>query len=78
MNKRNRLIERRKQLGLLQKDVAEAIGCTTSAYGMYETGARTPELNTAKAIADALQTTVDDIFFDDENNNTCDLESSTA
>lgn len=69
--KRVRLIERRRQLGLYQKDVAELIGCTTSAYGMYETGARTPDLNTAKSIADVLQTTVDDIFFEEENNKMC-------
>lgn len=71
MSKRTNLISRRKQLGLLQKDIAEQIGCSTSAYGMYETGARTPDLNTAKQIADLLKTTVEQIFFEDVNNKTC-------
>ncbi|MFJ9497826.1 helix-turn-helix transcriptional regulator [Brevibacillus centrosporus] len=71
MSKRTNLVSRRKQLGFLQKDIAEQLGCSTSAYGMYETGARTPDLNTAKQIADILKTTVEEIFFEDTNNKSC-------
>ncbi|WP_419878025.1 helix-turn-helix transcriptional regulator [Brevibacillus centrosporus] len=71
MSKRTNLISRRKQLGFLQKDIAEQLGCSTSAYGMYETGARTPDLNTAKQIADILKTTVEQIFFEDTSNKSC-------
>jgi putative transcriptional regulator len=78
MSKRTNLISRRKQLGFLQKDIAEQLGCSTSAYGMYETGARTPDLNTAKQIADILKTTVEQIFFEDTNNKSCYIATEPA
>ena len=37
-----------------QRECAEAIGVTTTAYCNYETGFRKPRTETAKKIADAL------------------------
>jgi len=57
------LINLRKQRNKKQKDVAEAIGVTTSYYGMIEVGDRTPSLKHAIAIADYFGTQVEEIFF---------------
>jgi len=64
------LISLRKQKSKKQKDIAEAIGITTSYYGMIEVGDRTPSLKYAKAIADYFDTQVEEIFFDGKNNKT--------
>ncbi len=42
MNMGQKLKELRMEKGVLQKDVAKAIGVTTSAYANYEQGLREP------------------------------------
>lgn len=49
--KREWLIAYRKAKGLSQEDVANAIGCSQSCYGNYESGFRTPSPSVAKKIA---------------------------
>lgn len=46
-----------------QREVAEAVGITTSYYGMIEKGVRNPSLNLAKRIADFYCEKLEDLFF---------------
>ncbi len=59
---REDLKQRRLQLGLTQMQVAEGAGITERAYRYIESGARTPNVLVAKAIAKALKTSVEKIF----------------
>lgn len=56
---KDRLREARKATGLTQKQVAEAIGITESAYCGYETGKRQPDVLKIKQISAVLGTTGD-------------------
>lgn len=47
-----RLVSLRKRDGLSQQALAEKLGITRSAVGMYETGRREPDLGTLTALAD--------------------------
>lgn len=49
-----RLIEKRKNSGLTQVQVAKQIGVSEVCYQCYESGKRTPRVDTAIKIADAL------------------------
>lgn len=60
---RETLITLRKNKNFCQKDVANALGITTSYYGMIEQGSRTPSLNLANEIANFFEKKVEDIFF---------------
>ena len=60
----NRLKELRAQSNLTQKAVANAVGITTSYYGMIELGVRKPSLSLAMDLARFFDTSVEDIFFD--------------
>lgn len=62
--RRTKLIQLRHERKLKQQDVAEAVGVTTSFYGMIEVGTRTPKLGLAKKIADYFGVCVEDIFFE--------------
>ena len=42
-----KLAQLRKQLGLSQRELASAVGLSTSAIAMYEIGERTPSLDKA-------------------------------
>jgi DNA-binding XRE family transcriptional regulator len=72
VQQRSDLIERRKELGLTQEQVAEKSGITRAYYTNIEAGRKDPSMGVAKKIADALITTVDKIFFNDSvpNRNT--------
>lgn len=59
----NKLLWLREKNNLTQKDVAEQIGITTSAYGMIELGSRKPSLNTAYKIAKFFKKSIEEIFF---------------
>lgn len=58
----NRLKARRKELGLTQKQVAEAAGLTCQSYQRYECGEREPRAGTAIKIAQALNSSVEALF----------------
>lgn len=60
--KRTSLICRRKKLQLTQEDIAKAIGVDRSTYVRYETGLRTPSLETAQRLAVVLDSTVEHLF----------------
>ena len=54
-----RLKQLRQEKNLLQKDVAIVLNITTSAYGFYEQGKRTPDVTTIKKLAEFYNVTVD-------------------
>lgn len=58
----NRLKERRKELGLTQKQVAERAGLSWQVYQRYELGVRTPIATTTIKVARALETTVEALY----------------
>lgn len=51
-----------------QLEIAESIGITQQNYSHIENGIVTPSLKVAKRISDYFDSTVDDVFFDDEYN----------
>lgn len=55
----NRLREERENLGLMQKEMALKLNIPPNTYNGYETGKRSPNLEVAKQIADALEISVD-------------------
>lgn len=52
----------RKEKGLTQKEMAQKIGCTTAAYGHYETGKRNPDIEGIKKISAALGVSPDSLI----------------
>lgn len=64
----NKLKELRKTLGLTQKEVATALEITTSYYGMLEQSDRKPNILLAYRIAIFFNSTIEYIFFENENN----------
>ena len=60
---KNQLKFLRTTNGLQQKDVAKAIGVTTSYYGMIEVGTRKPSLAIAFKLAKFFNIPVEDIFL---------------
>lgn len=59
------LKQHRDRLGLTQRQVARLAGVTERTIRLYEQGLRTPRLKTARAIADALGVSVEELFPED-------------
>lgn len=57
-----KLKARRQEKGLTQVEVAEQAKINTLSYRRYEAGERIPRADTAKLIAKALDSTVEDLF----------------
>lgn len=57
----------RLERGLTQKQVAQAVGITQSAYAMIEGGHRYPRKSVAKRLANFFGVTVDELFFAQDN-----------
>lgn len=57
------LSDLRKNKGLTQQGLADEIGISKSAIGMYELGKRTPPLKTAIIIAKYFEVAVEKIRF---------------
>ncbi|AOT68372.1 helix-turn-helix domain-containing protein [Geosporobacter ferrireducens] len=74
------LSERLKQLrtenDLLQKDVADKINITTSAYGFYEQGKRTPDAETLQKLADFFNVSVDYLLGRTNEKNSMNIKES--
>lgn len=62
MSKETKLKTTRQQKGLKQWEVAEKARITTRQYQRYESGERVPRADTAKLIAKALNSTVEELF----------------
>lgn len=52
----------RQQKGLTQAEIAEKANITVTSYQRIEYGTQTPSLKTAKLIAKALNSTVEELF----------------
>ena len=52
----------RKQAGLTQKQLGDALGVAQSTMAQYETGARKPDIVTLKKLAAALHCTADQLL----------------
>lgn len=57
------MINRRKKLGLTQKEVAKRVGIARTTYTNIELGDKNPSLEVALRIKEALETEDDDIFL---------------
>ena len=54
----------RREKGLTQKQLAEAVGCGRTSITMYECGAWHPRFPVARRLASVLHTTIDELFRD--------------
>ena len=61
------IIEKRKELGITQKKVADGAGISRGAYAAIERGLRCPSLETALRICAVLNIPVDKAFPIEEN-----------
>lgn len=57
-----KLKAKRHEKGLTQVEIARQAKITTTCYQRYEAGERIPRADTAKLIAKALDSTVEDLF----------------
>lgn len=73
--KRELLVSLRESKGWTQRDVAKQLGISTSRYGMYELGTRTPPPYIMKSISDLFDKDMTEIFFDVFNNDSWCLSS---
>lgn len=56
---KDRLKELRLNAHMTQKDLGQALGISSSTVGMYEQGARTPDMDTLENIADYFNVDID-------------------
>lgn len=56
---KERLKELRQNARMTQKDLGQALGISSSTVGMYEQGARTPDMDTLESIADYFNVDID-------------------
>lgn len=58
----------RKQLKWPQEDLAKKIGTSGPIVGRYERGNITPSIDVVSKIADALEVTIDELAYGNQNN----------
>lgn len=61
-----RLITLRKQLGLSQQAMADAVGVHSNSWKKYESGQAQPSIDVLKKIATALHVSTDSLLFDEQ------------
>lgn len=59
---------RRIEMNMSQSDLAKKAGVTRQTIGLIESGDFNPSLNLCIAICRALDVTLNDLFWEDENN----------
>ena len=57
-----KLRELREQKGVTQKEVANAVGCTSTVYSRYERGEREPDISMLCSLADFFNVSIDSII----------------
>ena len=62
---RHLLKQARCKKGFTVSEIAEMVEISESFYYKIESGLRNPTMETAKRIADTLDQTVDELFFDE-------------
>ena len=65
MNKNERMKVRRKELGMTQTDLAQAVHVTRQTIGLMETGEFNPSINLCNRICRELGVTLNDIFWEE-------------
>ena len=70
----NRLKECREKIGISKQEAARRIGISQPAYLRYESGDRKPSLQMTKEIAKILNTSVDYLIGESDDNNPILLE----
>ena len=60
----DRIKELRREKGLTQRELADAMGVTASMIGQYETGIRIPKYETLERIAKALSVTIEALMVE--------------
>jgi len=63
---RIQLRKRRSKQGITVAEMARKLGISESFYYKIEQGIRNPTMNLAKRIADLLGSTVDELFFESQ------------
>lgn len=64
----NYIREVRKDRGMSQRELAEKCGIRDSVLSLYERGKKIPNLVTISTIAEALNVSIDRLYYGDENN----------
>jgi len=64
---RNRIKEFRARYDMTQEDLARKVGVRRETIVFLEGGKYSPSLNLAHGVSKALKTTVDELFFSEEN-----------
>lgn len=59
----------RQEKGLTQQKLADLLGISRSAIGMYERGEREPDFETSELIADFFNVRLDELISDKKDNN---------
>lgn len=67
----SKLIEFRESLNISQKDMASALGISSSFYIKIELGERNPSFNFIKKMKKRFNVNVDEIFFRNQLHKTC-------
>lgn len=57
----------RMKMGLSQSDLAERVGATRQTIGLIEAGRYNPSLKLCAAICKTLNTTLNDLFWNEED-----------
>ena len=68
MNSRIKLKVARVEHNLTQAELAERVGVTRQTIGLIENGGYNPTLNLCTAIARALDKTLNDLFWEESEN----------
>ena len=72
------ILNRRKELGLTQEELANRVGTTKQMVSKYENAQRSPKVTMANAFADALETTLDELLGVEKDNSELENESFHA
>ena len=67
MQKNEKMKHRRKELGLSQTALANATDVTRQTIGLIESGEFNPSLNLCKRICRVLGVTLNDLFWEEDN-----------
>jgi len=60
--------ELRVALGISQKEIASTLNIPQNTFSQYETGKRTPDIDTLSAMADFFKCSLDDLAGRNDNN----------
>jgi len=76
--KRERLSRLIKQSGRAKKELAEELGISTQMLNALIRGNRNPSLELAKKIADVLDSSIEELFFNTKRTQSVSFETKSA